>query len=81
MSNIKASAGRIKGIVLTILLFGPASLLIFLSSRGCNHKFKELDYMGVVKDYSIKGVDGKMYSSKDFKGKVVLITTIQKNVS
>ena len=78
MSNKKASAGRIKGIVLTILLFGPASLLIFLSSRGCSHKFKELDDMGVVKNYSFKGVDGKMYSSKDFKGKVVLITTIQK---
>jgi hypothetical protein len=78
MSNKKASAGRIKGLVLFILLFGPASLLIFLSSRGCSHKFKELDDMGVVKNYSFKGIDGKLYSSKDFKGNVVLITTIQK---
>jgi hypothetical protein len=78
MSNKKASAGRIKGLVLFILLFGPASLLIFLSSRGCSHKFKELDDMGAVKNYSFKGIDGKVYSSKDFNGKVVLITTIQK---
>jgi hypothetical protein len=78
MSNKKGSAGRIKGLVLFFLLFGPASLLIFLSSRGCSHKFKELDDMGTVKNYSFKGIDGKVHTSKDFKGKVVLITTIQK---
>lgn len=34
--------------------------------------------MGPIKNYSFKGIDGKVYTSKDFKGNVVLITTIQK---
>ena len=78
MSNKKGFAGRIKGIIIFFLLFGPAFLLIFLSSRGCSHKFKELDDMGKIKTYSFKGIDGKIHTSKDFKGNVVLITTIQK---
>ena len=78
MTSIKGKAGRMKKLVVTILLFGPASLLIFISSRGCKHKFTELDDMGAVPTYAFTGVDGKKYTDKDFKNKVVLFTTIQK---
>lgn len=70
-------AGRFKGIMALILLFGPASLLIFISTRGCDHKFKELEVMGEMTPYTFKTVDGSTKSYKDFKGNVVLFTTLQ----
>ena len=78
MSKTNGKAGRMKGILMMFLLFGPASLLIFISSRGCKHKFVELDDMGPVANYSFEGINGKVYTEKSFKGKVVLFTTIQK---
>ncbi len=78
MTSTKGKAGRMKKLIVTILLFGPASLLIFISSRGCKHKFTELDDMGAIPIYSFTGVDGKKYTDQDFKNKVVLFTTIQK---
>ncbi|MES2587876.1 MAG: hypothetical protein V4622_02780 [Bacteroidota bacterium] len=77
MAEKKASAGLKKGTILAFLLFGPAFLLIFMSSRGCEHKFKELDDMGEIPAYSFKGIDGKKYNNKSFKNQVVLFTTIQ----
>jgi cytochrome oxidase Cu insertion factor (SCO1/SenC/PrrC family) len=77
MAEKKASAGRIKGFTLAFLLFGPAFLLIFISTRGCEHKFKELDDMGVFPAYSFQTSSGKKYSNKSFKNQVVLFTTIQ----
>lgn len=78
MTNPLGKAGRIKKLVVTILLFGPASLLIFISSRGCKHKFTELDDMGAISTYAFTGVDGKKYTDKNFTNKVVLFTSIQK---
>lgn len=78
MTNTSGKAGRMKKLIVTILLFGPASLLIFISSRGCKHKFTELDDMGSIPTYTFTGVDGKKYTEQDFKDKVVLFTTIQK---
>lgn len=78
MSKTNGKAGRIKGLVLTLLLFGPASLLIFISTRGCKHKFVELEDMGQIASYSFSDVNGKTYSEKSFANKVVLFTTIQK---
>lgn len=70
-------AGRLKVLFAFILLFGPASVLIFLGTRGCEHKFKELDDYGVVSSYSFKGADGKTYKNQDFKDKVVLVANLQ----
>ena len=78
MSSTKGKAGQMKRVIITFLLFGPASLLIFISSRGCKHKFTELDDMGAVPTYSFTGVDGDKYTEKSFANKVVLFTTIQK---
>ena len=41
MAN-KISAGLSK-VVVSLLLVGPAFLLVFISTRGCEHKFKELE--------------------------------------
>jgi cytochrome oxidase Cu insertion factor (SCO1/SenC/PrrC family) len=70
-------AGRRKVVFAFLLLFGPAFLLIFIGTRGCQHKFKQLDDFGKAIDYSFTDVRGKQYCSKDFKGDIVLVTTIQ----
>jgi hypothetical protein len=77
MAEKKASAGRYKGIVALLLVFGPAFLLVFISTRGCEHKFKELGDFGPIPNYSFVDFNGKLYSNKDFKGEVVLFNTIQ----
>ena len=76
MAN-KKSAGRIKVVYAFLLLFGPALILIFLSTRGCEHKFKQLDDYGAAVEYEFHDAREKKYTSKDFQDKVVLISTIQ----
>ena len=73
----KTNAGRKKGIILSVLLFGPAFLLIFISTRGCDHKFKILDDMGEIPSLEITTSDGKKISNKSFENNVILYTTIQ----
>lgn len=70
------SAGRSKIIALCILLL-PASLLVFLSTRGCEHKFKQLPDYGKASHYKFTDSRGKNFSYKDFKGDIVIITTLQ----
>ena len=77
MTKINGSAGRLKGIIVLILLFGPASFLIFISSRGCEHKFVELDDMGKVSNYNFVNAEGTQMNEATFKNKVVLFTTLQ----
>lgn len=73
----KTTAGRKKVIFAFLLLFGPAFLLVFISTRGCEHKFKVLDDFGAAVNYSFTDANGKKYTSKDFEGEIVLITTLQ----
>lgn len=77
MTEKKPKAGRIKSILALILLFAPASLLVFISTRGCEHKFKELDILGEIPAYSFQDINGKTYTNSDFKGEIVLFTNIQ----
>ena len=72
----KMNAGKNK-IVAVLVLVLPAFLLVFLSTRGCNHKFEELPDYGEAIDYTFKGIDGKNYSSYDFKNEIVIISTLQ----
>lgn len=72
----KKTAGLSK-VVVTLLLIGPASLLIFMSTRGCEHKFKELDDYGKLVNYTFEDAEGKKHTSKEFEGETVLITTLQ----
>ena len=73
----KNSAGRRKVVFAFLLLFGPAFLLIFISTRGCEHKFKELEDYGKASDYHFTDARGKEFSSKDFEGDIVVVTTMQ----
>jgi len=73
----KTTAGRKKVIFAFLLLFGPAFLLVFISTRGCEHKFKTLDDFGPVVNYSFTDARGEKFTSKDFEGDIVLITTLQ----
>lgn len=73
----KSTAGRTRRLLIFLILFGPALILIFISTRGCNHKFKVLEDYGEVAAYAFTDADGKKHSSNDFKGKVVLINTLQ----
>lgn len=73
----RTKAGRMKVALAFLLLFGPASILVFISTRGCEHKFKELEDFGPAKEYSFTDVNGKKRTAKDFEGEIVLITTLQ----
>ncbi len=77
MAEQKASAGRYKAILMLLLVFGPAFLLVFISTRGCDHKFKQLDDLGEMPAYRFEDASGKVYTNKSFKNKIVLFTTIQ----
>lgn len=72
----KNSAGRSKIVAILILLL-PAFLLVFLSMRGCDHKFKELpDYGNGIK-YHFTDSRGKHFSFQNFKNQIVVVTTLQ----
>lgn len=73
----KPKAGRIRVVLPYLLLFGPALLLIFISTRGCEHKFQTLDDYGQAINYTFTGANGKKYSSADFKDEIVIVSTIQ----
>lgn len=71
------SAGRVKVAMAFLLTFGPAFLLVLIATRGCEHKFKELDDYGAAASYSFTDVEGKKRTSKEFKNDVVIVTTLQ----
>ena len=73
----KTLAGRVKVGMAFLLLFGPAFLLVLISTRGCDHKFKELDDYGQATNYTFTDLEGKTRSAKEFEGDVVLVTTLQ----
>lgn len=77
MAQKENKAGLLKRILLVFLVIGPASLLVLMSSRSCDHKFKELDTMGEMPAYSFEDIHGKKYTNASFKNKIVLFTTLQ----
>jgi len=68
-----------KSLFALILVFGPALLLIFIGTRGCNHNFKELDDYGAAAPYSFLDVNGKKRTFKEFENTIVLVSTIQES--
>jgi len=74
--NKTAGRGRRVGLAF-LLMFAPAFLLIIISTRSCTHKFEELPDYGEVSEYEFIDAKGKKRTSKEFKGEIVLITTIQ----
>lgn len=74
MAKRKSKAGPLLAL---LLLFGPAFLLILISTRGCEHKFKELDDYGKIPAFSFTDVNGRKFTEKDFRGDIVIFTTLQ----
>lgn len=73
----KDAAGRMKGVLAMLLLFGPAIFLIIIGTRQCEHKFKVLDDYGKAIDYSFTDARGKQFKASDFKDNIVLVSTLQ----
>lgn len=70
-------AGSYKSIFALLILFGPASLLIFISTRGCQHKFQRLDHFGAIPIFKLTDNSGKTWTKNEFKNEIVLFTTLQ----
>ena len=56
---VKSTAGRTKRALAFLILFGPAFILVFIATRGCNHKFKELADYGKAVNYTFTDAEGK----------------------
>ncbi len=63
-----------------LVLFAPAFILIFISTRGCKHNFKELDYFGLAENYTFFDSQGKKHSTEEFKDYTVLINVYSLHV-
>jgi cytochrome oxidase Cu insertion factor (SCO1/SenC/PrrC family) len=70
---------KLKAILSLLLIFGPASFLIFIGTRGCDHKFEKLGDYGPASKYSFTDVNGKKRSFSEFDNSIVLISTIQES--
>lgn len=70
-------AGRWKSILMLVLVFGPASFLILISTNKCEHKFEELPFYGRLDNFELVMLDGTILSPETQKGKITLFTTIQ----
>jgi hypothetical protein len=77
MAKSNTKAGSLRSVFPLLLLFGPALILIFISTRGCEHKFKQLDDYGAIPAFSFTDSNGKIYTNESFKDEIVLYTTIQ----
>ncbi len=74
---VKNTAGRTKRALAFLILFGPAFILVFIATRGCNHKFKELGDYGKAINYTFTDAEGVKHTYDEFEDKVVLVTTLQ----
>ena len=70
---------RVRAILSLLLIFGPAVLLIFIGTRGCDHKFEKLADYGSASEYSFTDVSGKRRTYSEFENSIVLISTIQES--
>ena len=73
---------KIKSVFAFLLVFGPALALVFISTRGCSHKFQELDDFGLIESdtFQIYNPDTDQfedYTLNAFDGDIVFITTLQ----
>lgn len=69
---------KLRNVLGFLLVFGPALFLIFISTRGCTHQFKTLDDYGALKNYSFTDSKGRSRTAEEFKGEIIIITTLQK---
>ena len=80
MNENAPSRSKGKSILALSLVFGPALFLIFMATRGCDHRFKELADYGLVQapTFTVYNHLGKQEKNlKDYQNQVVLINTLQ----
>ena len=66
---------KLKAIISILLIFGPASFLVFIGTRGCDHKFEKLADYGSASKYSFKDINGKDRTYAEFNNSIVLVST------
>lgn len=74
---VKKIAGRTRRIFLISLLFGPAFILAWIATRGCEHKFKVLEDYGQIEAFQFTDALGVEHNSSEFENNSVLITVLQ----
>jgi len=80
MNEKAPSRSKGRSILALTLVFGPALFLIFMATRGCDHRFKELADYGLVQapTFTVYNHLGKQEKNlKDYQNQVVLINTLQ----
>ena len=80
MEEQVATRSKKRSILALSLVFGPALFLIFIATRGCDHRFKQLADYGLVKapTFSVFNHKGKQQLGlQDYQNQVVIITTLQ----
>lgn len=77
MAKKNNKAGRIKPLLLIVLVFGPALFLIFIALNKCEHKFTTLPVYGDLKNYSFNEADGAVVNNQTQEGKITLFNTLQ----
>lgn len=76
--NIK-KAGSIKKLLMALLVIGPASILVLISTLKCEHKFKKLDVFGTIPAYEAVTGENRKINNNTFKNEVVIYTTLQES--
>lgn len=80
MQEKVATRSKKRSILALSLVFGPALFLIFIATRGCDHRFKVLADYGLVSTptFSVYNHLGKQTKTlNDYQDQVVIINTIQ----
>jgi len=77
LAKANTKAGRLKPILMILLVFGPASLLVLISLNKCEHKFTELPNFGSIGAYEFKTHEGKSISQVTQEDKITIFTTLQ----
>ena len=80
MENKTAVRSKKRSLFALTLVFGPALILIFMATRGCDHRFKTLADYGLVDTptFTVYNHKGKQQQTlQDYQDQIVLINTLQ----
>jgi cytochrome oxidase Cu insertion factor (SCO1/SenC/PrrC family) len=80
MENKTAVRSKKRSLFALTLVFGPALILIFMATRGCDHRFKTLADYGLVStpSFTVYNHNGKQQQTlQDYQDQIVLINTLQ----
>lgn len=76
---VEVKRNKLRALLSLLLIFGPAILLIFIGTRGCDHKFEKLADYGSATKYSFIDVNGKTRTYSEFDNSIILISSIQES--